>query len=138
MSERKSNVDISIVVPVYNEEVVLIHTIEGLCSAVANDQSSYEFIFVDDGSHDKTWDKIVSQSLVDARIVGVRLSRNFGHDAALFSGFKVASGSAIVTMDCDGQHPFSEIPSLVKIWKGGAFDIVNCVKKKRGNEGKYR
>ncbi|NIY16706.1 MAG: glycosyltransferase, partial [Nitrospinaceae bacterium] len=77
-------------------------------------------IFVNDGSEDRTWDKLRELASEDASVRAIRFSRNFGHQAALTAGMKKSCGRAVVTMDCDLQDPPQLIPEMVKKWQNGA------------------
>ena len=104
---------ISIVIPAYNEErnlEVLYANLREVMQAAGEDE--LELVIVDDGSSDRTWDTIGALSAADVRVRGVRLSRNFGHQAALMAGLAAARGQAVVMMDADLQHPPSLVPQL--------------------------
>ena len=122
---------ISIIVPVFNEtENVspLIQDIKLYCKA------EHEIIFIDDGSSDSTFQTIQSIAATDKSIKCISLSRNFGHQNALMAGLQHATGSIIITMDGDGQHPPSLIPLLIEnIDKG--FDVVHTRRNKTANAG---
>lgn len=121
---------ISIVVPAYNEErnldVLHRRVSEIMDGAVGRDD--WELVFVDDGSSDGTWQAIDSLNKGDARVRGVRLSRNFGHQSALMAGLAAARGQAVVMMDADLQHPPELLPQLVAKWREG-FQIVHAVRR---------
>lgn len=122
------NKQISLVIPCYNEAEnlnILYDKIKVVCPAV-------EIIFVDDGSEDKTWQIIKELQETDLKITGIKLSRNFGQQAALEAGLKNATGEAIITMDADLQHPLSVIPELIKEWEKG-FQIVHTQKLEEKN-----
>ena len=103
-------VDLSIVLPVFNEEDVLPTLWERLSSTLPDVAESCEVIFVDDGSKDRTFKKIQEMAAGDDRVRGIQLSRNFGHQIAILAGLNEAKGERILMMDADGQHP----PSLIK------------------------
>lgn len=131
---QKTSCEISIVVPLYNEEgnvAVLIQRIE---SAVKSISSSFEIILVDDGSRDKTF--ITCQDLAknNPQLKIISLSRNFGHQIALTAGIQHAVGGLIVSLDGDLQHPPELIPDLVKKAKEG-FDIVNTIRVETKDAG---
>jgi glycosyltransferase involved in cell wall biosynthesis len=90
----------------------------------------YELVLVDDGSADDSWSRIARQALVDPRVRGLRLSRNFGKEAALLAGLEHAAGDAVVIIDSDLQHPPSAIPAMVRCWEDGA-QVVEAVKRNR-------
>ena len=117
---------ISIILPFYNEERNVSLIYEQILKNITNleDKYFFEIICVDDGSRDKTWEKISEISKEDKRIKGIRFSRNFGHQYAIEAGLKEAKGEAVIMLDSDLQHPPEIIPILIKKWKEG-FDIVN-------------
>lgn len=121
---------ISIVVPAYNEErnldVLYRRVAEIMDGAVGRDD--WELVFVDDGSTDATWQSIDVLNKGDARVRGVRLSRNFGHQSALMAGLAAARGQAVIMMDADLQHPPELLPQLVAKWREG-FQIVHAVRR---------
>lgn len=129
---------ISIVIPVYNEgehiQKSMAH-VEKLCEDA---KIAYELVLVDDGSKDDSWQKISLMAQENPRITAVRLSRNFGKEAALCAGLDLAEGDAVIVMDADLQHPPELIPEFVRLWREGA-DVVEGVKESRGKEKKtYR
>jgi dolichol-phosphate mannosyltransferase len=124
--------ELSIVVPVHNEQRQVrpfVAAVEGALHDVA-----FEIVFVDDGSTDGTWQEIASLADGDARVGALRLSRNFGKEAALWSGIELAAGAAVVVMDVDLQHPPSLIPQMLGLWRSGKWKIVEAVKRRRPNE----
>lgn len=123
----KSRPHISIVIPAYNEDGNLRKLHTKLMEILPSMDVTWEIIFVDDGSTDKTWNKILSMSVNDITIKGIRLSRNFGHQYALFAGLLHAVGDAVISMDADLQHPPQVIPDLVCEWKKGN-KIVNTIR----------
>ena len=124
---------LSVVIPLYREGLHLADTLKEIILILDTLDTGYEVILVDDGSPDDTWQVIVER--VDVLPVkGIRLSRNFGKEAALAAGLEHATGNAIVVMDGDLQHPPALIPTMMKCWKDGA-DVVEAVKQLRGREG---
>ncbi|MCD6162475.1 MAG: glycosyltransferase family 2 protein [candidate division Zixibacteria bacterium] len=115
---------LSVVIPVLNEEGNVAYLLESLIKDIKQLDVSYEIIFIDDGSSDKTWHLITEASKKNAHIKGISLSRNFGHQNAVFTGLHYASGKAIITMDGDCQHPPEKIAELYNAWQKG-FKIVN-------------
>lgn len=109
---------ISIVVPVYNEELNIEKFVERLTGVMDNSGYRYELLLVNDGSIDRTWKKIQEQSS-HPQIKGLSLSRNFGHQNALFAGLHRCEGDAIISMDGDLQHPPELLPKLIEEWKAG-------------------
>lgn len=112
--------DLSIVIPLYDEEPGVDLLIARLRAVLETLPESWEVILVDDGSSDRTWGRIAAAHRRDARIRGLSLWRNFGHQGALFAGLSQAQGRAVVTLDGDLQHPPEVIPELVERWRRGA------------------
>jgi len=121
---------ISVVIPVYNEEVNLSHLIERLRPVMQKMGKSYEIIFVDDGSRDNTL-SILKSFLIYPEVRVVELTRNYGQHAAIFSGFSVLRGDIVITLDADLQNPPEEIPNLVKVMEEGDYDVVGTIRKER-------
>lgn len=124
---------ISLVIPSYNEEENIENTVNTLKSILDGEDFDCEFIFVNDGSTDKTFEKIAAESEKDERVKGISFSRNFGKEAAIFAGLQVAVGDACVVLDCDLQHPPTLIKEMVAKWREG-FEVVEGVKSSRGRE----
>lgn len=118
----------SVVIPVYNERDNLLPLLERLRRVLAALGESYELVFVDDGSTDDTAARLRELSAADSRLELVRLSRNFGHQAALVAGLQHARGAAVITMDGDLQHPPELIPELVRQWRAGC-EIVQAIRR---------
>ena len=114
---------ISFVIPVYNEEANIPILYRELTTVLAEVSYSVEFIFVDDGSTDESLILIKQLAKSDSRLFYVELSRNFGHQYALKAGLDLSSGDAVITMDCDMQHPPEIIIELLSKWNEG-FDVV--------------
>jgi dolichol-phosphate mannosyltransferase len=130
---------ISIVVPCYNESAVFDRArlaLAGLCDSLS-EKFATELIFIDDGSRDDTWQKITAFAAADARVRGVMLSRNFGHQFALTCGYDLARGDAIVSLDADLQDPPEIVPRLVEKWQEG-FDVVLAVRRRREGDGWFK
>ena len=121
---------ISVVIPVYNEEVNLSHLLERLRPVMQKMGKSYEIIFVDDGSRDNTL-SILKSFLIYPEVRVVELTRNYGQHAAIFSGFSVVRGDIVITLDADLQNPPEEIPNLVKVMEEGDYDVVGTIRKGR-------
>ncbi len=119
-SLSKESPEISIVVPAYNEDGNLRHLYDELMQILPGLNKTWEIIFVDDGSTDRTWEIIVTLSNEDKAVRGFRFSRNFGHQYALFAGLSHVDGKAIITMDADLQHPPQLIPKLIEAWENGS------------------
>ena len=114
---------ISIVIPSFNEEGNIKIIVKALNEVMQKLNYSYELIFVDDGSSDKTLSILQEISAIDSNLFFIELSRNFGHQNALKAGLDLASGDCIITMDGDMQHPPEMIPQLIEKWEEG-YDIV--------------
>jgi glycosyltransferase involved in cell wall biosynthesis len=123
--------DLSVVIPVYNEEES-IHELTGWIEKVCADEKlSFEILYIDDGSSDSSWDKILTIAAGKKFVKGYRFRRNYGKAAALYTGFIEATGEVIITMDSDLQDSPDEIPELVRMIRDEGFDIVSGWKKKR-------
>lgn len=124
---------ISILIPAYNEQEVLGHLYQRL-GKLANDNRAYEFefLFVNDGSRDKTLDTIKEFAKLDNRVSYVNLSRNFGKEIAMMAGFDHVTGDATVIIDADLQDPPELIPKMIKYWEEGYDDIYA---KRNSREG---
>lgn len=125
---------ISIIIPSYNEEGNVENTAKVVSEILSGNDIDFELVFVNDGSKDKTWEKISQMAQQDSRIVAVNFSRNFGKESAIFAGLEVAAGDACVLMDCDLQHPPETIVEMYKIWKNNDVDVVEGRKADRGKE----
>jgi dolichol-phosphate mannosyltransferase len=119
---------LSIVVPVFNEEGNVRPLFEALLPVLTSLGMEWEIIFSDDGSSDGTWPGLIALNQSDARVKGLRLSRNFGHQYALFAGLSRARGDAVISMDGDLQHPPELIPELVARWQAGD-QVVNTIRQ---------
>ena len=128
------DVEISVVIPVYGEADVLPEVLGALREVVLELDGPCEIIMVDDGSTDDTWSVIQDQAANDPMLRGIRLSRNFGKEAAICAGIETATGRAVVVMDGDLQHPPLLIPEMVRLWRETDADIVEAVKSNRGRE----
>jgi glycosyltransferase involved in cell wall biosynthesis len=123
--------DLSIVVPLYNEEESLPELADWIRKVVSHNHWSYEIIFVDDGSNDSSWEVIQQLRINDNNVRGIRFQRNYGKSAALNEGFKAAQGDVVITMDADLQDSPDEIPGLRSMILQDGFDMVSGWKKKR-------
>ncbi len=128
LCEYESRPELSIVVPAFNEEGNILNLYTELTKTLGPLEMSWELLYVDDGSKDGTWEQIVSLNKVTENVRGLRLSRNFGHQYALFAGLCRATGNAVVSMDGDLQHPPQEIPRLVEEWRKGK-KVVNTIRR---------
>ena len=121
---------ISVVIPLYNETRAIPELCRRLHAVLADAAAGYDVVLVDDGSRDDTWAAIQAEHARDARVKGVRLSRNFGHQVALSAGLDHASGDVIVMMDGDLQDPPELIPELLERWRQG-WEVVYATKRSR-------
>lgn len=123
--------DISIVVPLFNEEESLPELVSWIEDVMNRNGFSYEVVLIDDGSSDKSWKVIENISRENKNLKGIKLRRNYGKSAALQKGFEMASGDVVITMDADLQDSPEEIPELYKMITEDGFDLVSGWKKKR-------
>src|SRR5204862_1004256 len=115
--------------PAFNEEQALAGTVREVQQQLPDE---HEIVIVDDGSGDHTWDAIRALAKADRRIRGVRLSRNFGKEAAIAAGLEAARGDAAIVMDCDLQHPPQLLGEMIDIWRRGEAEVVEAFKRTRG------
>ncbi len=123
--------DLSLVIPVYNEEDSIQELTEWIERVCTNEKISYEIIYIDDGSTDSSWKKIIAMAAFDKLVKGFQFRRHYGKAAALHTGFTEAAGDVIITMDSDLQDSPDEIPELYKMIAEDGFDLVSGWKKKR-------
>jgi glycosyltransferase involved in cell wall biosynthesis len=123
--------DISVVIPLYNEEESLPELFEWIRRVMTANKFSYEVIFVNDGSTDKSWDTVMSLRKDNPEVKGIKFRRNYGKSAALFCGFEKAQGDVVITMDADLQDSPDEIPELYRMITEDGYDLVSGYKKKR-------
>jgi glycosyltransferase involved in cell wall biosynthesis len=123
--------DVSIVVPLYNEEESLPELCAWIERVVTQNEFSYEIILVDDGSVDESWKVIETLIAGNSNIKGIKFQRNYGKSAALNEGFKAAKGDVVITMDADMQDSPDEIPGLRRMVAEEGYDLVSGWKKKR-------
>ena len=123
--------DVSIVVPLYNEEESLPELCAWIERVVTDNSLTYEVILIDDGSTDESWTKVEELSHSNPNIKGIRFRRNYGKSAALNEGFKAAKGEVVITMDADMQDSPDEIPGLRNMIINEKYDLVSGWKKKR-------
>jgi glycosyltransferase involved in cell wall biosynthesis len=123
--------DISVIVPLYNEDESLPELIDWIDRVMQSNNFSYEVILVDDGSTDNSWKVINQLSEKYIKIKGIKFRRNYGKSAALHTGFSEAKGDIVITMDADLQDSPDEIPELYRMIRTEGFDLVSGWKKKR-------
>ncbi|MST04297.1 MAG: glycosyltransferase [Candidatus Pacebacteria bacterium] len=120
--------DLSVIVPLYNEEKVFKTLLDRLLAAISN--INFEVILIDDGSTDGTYNLILEASEKDKRIKGIIFSRNFGHQAAVSAGLDIADGELVLIIDGDLQDPPELIPEMIKKINTG-YDVIYAVRKNR-------
>jgi len=123
--------DLSVIIPVYNEDESLPELEKWITNVCKNNGISYEVIFVDDGSSDESWQVVEKLAASNPAVRGIRFRRNYGKAAALHTGFEAAAGEVVVTMDADLQDSPDEIPELIRMIREEGFDLVSGWKKKR-------
>ncbi len=124
---------LSIVLPSYNEEQNIANTAKVLRELMEAEKIEYELVFINDGSKDATYGEIQKEAQNNPHIKGASFSRNFGKEASIFAGLQLASGDAVIVMDCDLQHPPQTILQMWKLWQEG-YEVVEGVKTSRGKE----
>lgn len=124
-------VDVSIVIPLLNEEQSLSPLNDWIFKVFKSQSLSFELIYIDDGSTDKSWRFILDLSKKYPNIKGIRFAKNFGKSQALHAGFESSNGKYIVTLDADLQDSPEEIPQLIKSLNEGGYDLISGWKKKR-------
>jgi len=125
---------LSVVIPAHNEESGIAHSVSVIKGILDTCGMEWEIVVVDDGSSDRTFERLRELAGQDARIRGAQFSRNFGKEAALLAGLNIAKGDAVVTIDADLQHPPKLIPEMIEAWKQGA-KVVDGVKRSRATDG---
>ena len=123
--------DLSIVIPLLNEEESLPELEAWIRRVVEKEKYTYEIIMVDDGSTDSSWQIIEDLSIKNPSVYGIKFRRNYGKSAALHVGFQAAKGDVVITMDADMQDSPDEIPELYRMIKEEGYDLVSGWKKKR-------
>lgn len=134
---RSTTVTLSVVVPVFNEEVVLASFHRRLSTVLVETGISYEVIYIDDGSTDRTQPILRGLQLTQPMISLARLSRNFGKEAAMTAGLLLARGDAVIIIDADLQDPPEQIPVMLQAWRAGN-DLVNLRRRSRAGESLWK
>lgn len=124
---------LSIVIPAYNEEKMIWKTTEVVSGIMERGKIPFELVFVNDGSRDQTWEMIEKAAEKNTHVTGIRFSRNFGKESAIFAGLANAEGDCIAVMDCDLQHPPETLVEMYRLWEQG-YEVVEGVKRSRGKE----
>ena len=131
------SVELSVVLPVLNEEANVADLYRRLLAVLPGVVGSFEIIFVDDGSADRTWSIVSELARQDDRVKGLSFARNFGHQMAFAAGLDHAAGDAVVIMDADGQDPPELLPELIARWREG-FEVVYAVRASREGETVFK
>ncbi len=131
---RTKEAKLSLIIPVYQEGTHIRSSISVIQSILYRNEIKHEFILVDDGSGDNTWQEIMKLAEINENITALRLSRNFGKESALCAGLEYADGDMVLVMDADLQHPPQIIPDMVKAWREEGYDVVEGIKSSRGKE----
>jgi undecaprenyl-phosphate 4-deoxy-4-formamido-L-arabinose transferase len=124
------NVQVAVVIPVYNEEENLPALMQRLMPVMLSLGKSFEIIFIDDGSHDQSL-QILKEFTKNFQVRIVELTKNYGQHAAIMAGFSITQADIIITMDADLQNPPEEIINLVKVMEEGNYDVVGTIRKGR-------
>ena len=125
------NPNISVVVPLYNEEESLPELEAWIERVMTENHFTYEIIFVDDGSNDRSWEVIRTLKEKNSAVRAIRFQRNYGKSAGLYCGFDAAQGDVVITMDADLQDSPDEIPELYRMITEEGYDLVSGWKKRR-------
>ena len=123
--------NISVVIPLYNEEESLPELYEWIERVMNNNNFSFEVIFINDGSKDNSWKVIEELAQKSPHVKGIKFRRNYGKSSALYCGFKEAQGDVVITMDADLQDSPNEIPELYRMITEDGYDLVSGYKEKR-------
>jgi len=121
---------ISVVVPIYNEEELVVRFHEAVASAMESARTQWEVVYVNDGSTDSSLDLLRGLQSLDPHVVVVELSRNWGHMGAISAGLQTAHGDAVILMDGDFQDPPEILPRLIEAWRDGG-EVVVAVRRSR-------
>lgn len=124
---------LSVVISVFNEELILRDFYNEILKVLENSHPEYELVFVNDGSTDLSGE-IINSFVLNSKVKALHFSRNFGHEAAMIAGIDFASGDAIICMDSDLQHPPRLIPQMLNVFLQSDVEIINMVSKESNNK----
>jgi len=127
----------SVVLPAFEEEAGIDRALDAVTGVLEELGEPFEIVVVDDGSQDGTFARVRARARTDPRIRGLRFSRNYGKEAALWAGLALARGQAVITMDADLQHPPALIPEMARAWQAGA-KVVHARKRARPADRLFR
>ena len=128
---------LSVIIPAYNEEEMVEKAAIEIGRVLSANDISHELIFVDDGSGDRTWEKLRDRAKIQKEVRGLHFSRNFGKEAAIMAGLTASRGDCCVVIDCDLQHPPEKIVEMYSLWQQG-YEVIEGRKSSRGREGIVR
>lgn len=131
---RPEQAVLSVVIPVYQEGSHIQNSIRMIDDVLNRHQIKHEFVLVDDGSRDDTWEQLKQLAEALGNVNAIRFSRNFGKESALCAGLEYAQGDMVAVMDSDLQHPPELLPEMVRIWREEGYDVVEGIKNTRGKE----
>jgi glycosyltransferase involved in cell wall biosynthesis len=131
------SIDLSLIVPLYNEEENIDYLFQRLLAVLDSIGMSYEIICINDGSRDRTWDYLLKNHQENPAIKVINLSRNFGKEIALTAGLDHAAGQAIIPIDADLQDPPELIVEMIAKWQEG-YDVVYCTRRSRAGESWFK
>lgn len=133
MGQEQEKGLLSVVLPAYNEEASVPQAVRVIGGVLEEAGVPFELVFIDDGSRDGTWAAIEEEARQRPWVRGVRFSRNFGKEAAIFAGLAQAEGACVAVMDCDLQHPPEKLREMYRLWQEG-YQVVEGIKVSRGKE----
>jgi len=131
---RTTQSRLSVVIPIFQEGSHIKSSVGVIKAILIENNIPYEFVLIDDGSRDNSWNELKSLANENKNVTALRLSRNFGKEAAICAGLEYANGDMVLVMDADLQHPPSLIPQMVQAWRDEGVDVVEGVKNSRGKE----
>lgn len=128
---------LSVIVPIFNEELVIPELYRRLCQVLEQVEGGYEILFVNDGSRDRSFEILAELATVDPHVRVINLSRNFGHQIAITAGMDHAAGDAVVIIDADLQDPPELIHEMLAKWREG-YDVIYAIRKSREGETAFK
>jgi glycosyltransferase involved in cell wall biosynthesis len=134
MPDHPATAVLSVIVPALNEERGLAAALRQICEQARQTGLNIQLIAIDDGSTDNTWGVLRALDREIPELHAIRLSRNFGKEAAIAAGLDAARGDAAIILDADLQHPPALIPEMVRLWRAEGWDVIEAVKAHRGRE----
>lgn len=136
-ADNKGKVDLSVIIPIYNEEVIIPELYNRLLESVSEITANYELIFVNDGSNDNSLTELLKLTTHNEKVFYINFSRNFGHQIAVTAGLDICTGNAVVIIDGDLQDPPELIPELYSKYKEG-YEVVYAKRAERKNESLFK